>query len=196
MDIFKDSFEYLRFQYSLYLTNSKETIKYSDLTSPCRTWTIERGETLVDIGAYCLMPNHFHLLIRSKNEKDTGLFLQRLLTSHSKYFNTKYNRTGSLFQGKSKAQHASKTDEYLKYLYSYIHLNPIKLIQPDWKEAGIKNIASAETYLCNYAYSSYIDFIGKERNESSILNRSNFPEYFETKEMFNKEITDWIIYKK
>jgi len=197
MNIFLNDFEYNRFKKLLYLVNSKNTIKFSDIetkkTSPCPTWTIERGQTLVDIGAYCLMPNHFHLLIKSKGEKDTATFLQRLLTSHSKYFNIKYNRSGSLFQGKSKAIHIIG-DNYLKYIFSYIHLNPIKIIQGDWKENGINNISLAKEYLDSYEYSSYFDFLGRKRGESKILELSNFPDYFYQKNSFSKEIIEWLNY--
>lgn len=197
MNIFLNNFEYNRFQKLLYLVNSKNTMKFSDIetkkTGPCPTWTIDRGQTLVDIGAYCLMPNHFHLLIKSKHEKDTGIFLQRLLTSHSKFFNKKYNRSGSLFQGKSKAVHVVG-DNYLKYIFSYIHLNPIKIIQNDWKENGIKNIYLAKEYLNKYKYSSYSDFLGKQRNESKILELSTFPDYFYQKNSFSDEIFGWLNY--
>lgn len=197
MNIFTNNFEYSRFQKLLYLVNSKNTLKFSDIEtnkiSPCPTWTIDRGETLVDIGAYCLMPNHFHLLIRSKDEKSTGAFLQRLLTSHSKYFNTKYDRSGSLFQGKSKAEHVVG-DNYLKYLFSYIHLNPVKIIQSDWKENGINNIEEVKNYLNTYKYSSYPDFIGEDRKELKILELTNFPNYFSKKENYINEIIEWLNY--
>jgi len=194
MEIFNDNFDYQRFQKLLYLVNSKQTLKFSDIeTSPSPVWTRERGETLVDIGAYCLMPNHFHLLIKSKDEKDTAMFLQRLLGSHSKYFNTKNDRDGSLFQGKSKAKHITN-NEQLKYLFSYIHLNPVKLIQNDWKEIGIKNLEKSKEYLNNYKHSSYLDFI-ENRPESTILNIKVFPEYFSTPEIFKNEIFEWLSFK-
>lgn len=195
MNIFNTDFDYRRLQKLLYHSNSKKTPQYSDISNNlCSTWEIERGETLVDISAYCLMPNHFHLLIKVKKEKDASLFLQRILTSHSKYTNKKYNRSGSLFQGKSKTEHVSN-DEYLKYLFSYIHLNPIKLIQGDWKEVGIADTNRALEYLSKYEYSSYLDFAGEKRNESKILNISAFPDYFPTTELFEKEIFEWLNYK-
>jgi len=197
MKIFLSDYDYSRFQKLLYLANSKETVKFSDLNpkSPYPVWTQKRGETLVDIGAYSLMPNHFHILIRSKNEKDTGLFLQRILLSHSKYFNIKNERSGTLFQGKSKAEHINK-DTYLKYIYTYIHLNIIKLIQSDWKEVGIKNIKKAKEYLKNYKYSSFIDYLGINRLEGGILNKKAFPNYFQTPKQFEKEIFEFLDYGK
>lgn len=195
MEIFLDDYDYTRFQELLYIANSRKTIQYSDLKNLYPIWEQERGEALVDIGAYTLMPNHFHILIKSKNEKDSATFLQRLLISHSKYFNKKYERSGSLFQGKSKSKHVTG-DVYLKYLFSYIHLNIVKLIQTNWKEVGIKNLNAAKELLLKYKYSSYIDNLGKNRPEGKILNRLEFPEYFSTPELFQKEIFEWLKYEK
>lgn len=65
------------------------------------------------------------------------------MTAYTMYFNKKYERTGSLFQGTFKAEHLDR-DEYLKYIFTYIHLNPIKLIDPKWRENGIKNSTIAK----------------------------------------------------
>ncbi len=195
MVIFNDSLDYDRFQSLLFFVNSKRTGKLSDLSKSSHpVWEFERGETLVDIGAYTLMPNHFHLLIRSKSKEDVALFLQRLQMSYTKYFNIKNERSGVLFQGKSKANHIIG-DNYLKYIFSYIHLNIIKLIQKDWREASIKDIDKAIEYLSKYKYSSYLDFDEEERNEEKILDKSAFPEYFPTSELFKKEIFEWLNYK-
>ena len=107
------------------------------------------------------------------------------------YYNKKYKRTGSLFEGKFKSQHAG-TDRYLKYLFSYIHLNPIKLIQKDWKEKGINEKQKVLDFLLNYKYSSYRDYLGIYRQESLIINRKAFPNYFPTNTQFKNEIFDWI----
>lgn len=197
MQIFLSDYDYSRFQKLLYLANSKETVKFSDLNTnnPNLIWMIKRGETLVDIGAYSIMPNHFHILIRSKNKKDTGLFLQRILLSYSKYFNIKNERSGSLFQGKSKAEHI-KDDVYLRYIYTYIHLNIIKLIQNNWKEIGIKNIKKAKEYLKKYKYSSFIDYLEIKRPEEKILNKKVFPNYFQTSKKFEKEVSEFLNYDK
>ena len=61
------------------------------------------------------------------------------------YFNKRYERTGGLFEGTFKATHAND-DEYLKYLFAYIHLNSVKLIEPDWKENGIKDKNAANVF--------------------------------------------------
>src|SRR5690606_36166474 len=99
----------------------------------------DRGKTLVEIGAYCLMPNHFHILLKSKEDDGISKFMNKLGTSYSMYFNRRYERTGILFQGRYKAKHV-ESDEYLKYLFSYSHLNPIKIIDPSWKDRGLKDV--------------------------------------------------------
>ena len=196
MAIFLDNSDHERFQKLLYIANSRETGKLSDLIkSPHPVWEIERGETLVDIGAYCLMPNHFHIIIKAKNKEDVALFLQRIQMSYSKYFNIKNDRSGLLFQGKSKATSITNENQF-RYLFSYIHLNPIKLIQKDWKEVGIKNEKEALAFLFKYKYSSYLDFLSEERPESKIINIEAFPNYFPTPELFEKEITEWLNYEK
>lgn len=97
--------------------------------------------------AYCLMPNHFHFLIKQDDEKAISKFMQSLITRYSMYFNKKYNRVGKLFQGHYKA--VLITDEaYLLHLSRYIHLNPSEYTND----------------LIN-AHSSYAEYLGK-RNTS------------------------------
>ena len=189
-----------RFFLLLYLANSIDSVHVSNLPYQGRTLInavkrIEKKETLVDIGVYCLMPNHFHLLIREKIEGGISLFMQKLLTAYSMYFNKRHERTGTLFEGKFKAEHADN-DNYLKYLFAYIHLNPIKLIEPRWKEVGVKNKNSIKKYLKEYKYSSYVDYLGEDREEKLILNKKAFPEYFEEFKDFEDFIDEWIGYNE
>ncbi len=190
--IFIDTEDYNHFVKLLYLCNSKRSIVVRDLSK--NSYDFNREETLVHIGAYCLMPNHFHLLIKEKMENGITKFMQKISTAYSMYFNKKYKRTGGLFEGKFKSQHISN-DRYLKYLFSYIHLNPVKLIDSKWKEAGIKDIKKATEYLKKYIYSSYLDYLGEDRLRVKILDRNKFPKYFPSKSSFNKEIFDWLKYK-
>lgn len=77
----------------------------------------------INLLAYCLMPNHFHLLIRQNMARGIESFMKSLLTRYVMYFNKKYKRIGGLFQSTYKAV-LIKTDEQLLYLSRYIHLNP------------------------------------------------------------------------
>jgi len=110
------------------------------------------------------------------------------------YFNKKYNRSGRLFEGTFKASHIDN-DRYLKYLFAYIHLNPIKLIDKNWKKNGIAVKKVAKNYLENYKYSSYLDYQNKQRTEEEILSKNVFPSYFFAKNDFSDFITDWLSLK-
>ncbi|MEI7720324.1 MAG: transposase [bacterium] len=199
-NIFSLQKDYERFVALLYLSNSAESIHIDNLNRGERGETlltkavdIGRGETLVDLGAYVLMPNHFHLLVKEKTTGGISKFMQKLTTGYTMYFNKRHERTGALFQGVFKSTHASE-DRYLKYLISYIHLNPIKLIEPKWKETGVTNHAKAEQYLQTYHYSSYLDYAGQVREENNIINKTSLPNYFEKTTDFNSHIADWLKY--
>ena len=136
------------------------------------------------------MPNHFHILMTPVVENGISIFMRKIMTGYAMYFNKKYERTGTLFEGKFKARLVDD-DVYLKYLFAYIHLNPTKLIQSDWKEKGITDAERAKAYVRKYAHSSYKDCAGESRRESSILNPEAFPEYFTSSDDFEKNVFDW-----
>ena len=119
--------------------------------------------------------------------------MQKLTTAYVMYYNQKYDRTGGLFEGKFKSEHTAN-DKHLKYLFSYIHLNPIKLIDPKWKEVGLRNRNKALLFLEGYDFSSFLDYKYGNRQQGIILNKEAFPNYFPTSKDFEKEITDWINY--
>jgi REP element-mobilizing transposase RayT len=189
--IFHDEEDHLRFMGLLYACNQEGNLKVNNLNKGQTLYDIEREKPLVSIGAYCLMPNHFHLLLTSLEENNISNFMQKLSTSYSMYYNKKYQRTGSLFEGKFKSQHLD-TDRYLKYIFSYIHLNPVKLIQKDWKENGIKNKKEGVDYLNKYSYSSHFDYLKEKRIQNKILKIEPFPKYFPNKNSFTREIFKWL----
>ncbi len=190
--IFMDKADYERFLALLYLCNSKETVHLSIQGSTLKErLSLERSNPLVDICAYCLMPNHFHLLIREKTKNGISQFVHKVTTGYTMYFNKRNQRNGTLFQGRFKATHV-KNDRYLKYLISYIHLNPVKIIEPEWKENGIKNKNKANHFLENYPYSSYFDFCGKNRQEKKIVNKTDLPQYFKSINNFKKTTQFWL----
>lgn len=191
--IFLKNSDYDRMMFLLYICNNTESVhiqNYRGLTL-IEKFSLARKNTLVEIGAVCLMPNHFHLLVKEKIEGGISIFMQKLTTAYTMYFNTLNDRSGSLFQGTFKSRHIDR-EEYLNYLYAYIHLNPIKIIEPDWKENSIKNKSEAKNFLDSYKFSSYMDYCGLTRPENSILNREVFPEHFQNKSSFNDFIKDWL----
>ena len=191
-NIFLDSADYERFSALLYMANSAQPI---DLKQQGRTLfevqDIDRGETLVNICGYVLMPNHFHLLVEQTTEGGISIFMRKLGTAYTMYFNAKNERSGALFQGKFKAKHIDE-DIYLQHLLSYIHLNPVKLIEPDWRESGIADRAVAEKYLSSYRHSSFIDYMEVVRPENCILNKSVFPTELVQPSDFKETVTSWL----
>ena len=187
--IFHDKQDYNRFLALLYAVNSKQNIIFRLVFNDM--YKFDRGERFVSIGGYCLMPNHFHLLLTETEDGSISKFMQKLTTAYSMYYNEKYARTGSLFEGKFKSEHADN-DRYLKYLFSYIHLNPVKIIEPNWKEKGIADEQKTKRYLVSYPYSSYMDYLGIKREFSKIIDWKNFPDYFPSKSTFNKCLDDWL----
>ena len=93
---------------------------------------------LIEILAFCLMPNHYHLLVRQLIDNGITRFMQKLGTGYTMYFNQKNKRVGSLFQGRFKAVPIENERHFL-YIPYYIHLNPLGLIEPEWQEKKLKN---------------------------------------------------------
>ena len=191
-EIFMSDDDRRRFQKLLYLANGTKPLVYK-LVQRMPLDKVDVGDRLVAIGAYCLMPNHFHILAKEIIEGGISAFMEKLTTGYSKYFNKKHERVGTLFQDRFKAEHVDN-DEYLKYLFAYIHLNPVKLVEPTWKETGIREKKKAEEYLGRYIYSSYSDYMGKDREEKLILSKNEFPEYFTQPREFPEYINDWLEY--
>ena len=187
--------DYLRFLLLLYLCNQNSKVDLGDYLRQGLTlseiFQKKKDKNLVSIGAYSLMPNHFHLLVKENIKGGVSLFMQKIQTAYTMYFNKKNDRSGSLFQGTFKAKHITK-DTYLKYLFAYINLNPIKLIDPNWREEGIKNLIKSEKFLSTYKYSSYVDLTGTERPENKILDLSSFPEYFNEELKFKDFVLEWL----
>ena len=203
--IFLDKDDYDYFIKCLYCCNTykKFTFREDLIKQNVYAFDYDREETIVSIGAWVLMPNHFHLFIITSHKPDLwrkieknriSEFMRKVSTAYAKYFNAKYNRTGGLFEGKFKSKHV-KNDNQAKYLFSYIHLNPIKLIDSKWKEEGIKDIKKSLEFLSKYKCSSYLDYIDNDRVNYKILDLDRFPKYFSNIKDFNKEILTWLKYK-
>lgn len=101
----------------------------------------------VSLVAYCLMPNHFHLLLQQRFSNSITSLMRRVLTAYSMYFNSRYERVGSLFQGRFQAREVTN-DEYLLHLTRYIHRNPV--------EAKIVKIQNLE----KFKWGSYQNYLG------------------------------------
>ena len=199
--IFKLVRDYERFMMLLYVANSKDSFRLDDLvTRQHNTFEevllLDRSEPLVSIGAWSLMSNHFHLLIRQDVDGGITKFMKKLGTGYSMFFNIKYQRKGALFGGLFKSKLIGVDDVYLRHLFGYLHLNPLDIKFSGWKNK-IKQ-SSDETngmkkFLEEYRYSSYQDYIGVDRVEKNILTTESFPDYFEDSKEFKNFVEDYFI---
>lgn len=130
------------------------------------------NKKLVEIICYCLMPNHFHFLVRQIKDGGVSVFMSQLANSYTKYFNTKYNRVGPLFQGYFKAV-PIETDEQLLHLSRYIHLNPY--------------VSELCKDLNDYQWSSYSEFI---QNQNSICIKEEILSQFPSADKYREFIDD------
>lgn len=181
--IFLNEQDYRHFLVLMYICNTKKSIELRNVGE-----LFEPGEKILDIGAFCLMPNHFHILAHEKMENGISTYMRKLLTAYSMYFNKKYKRTGKLYEGVFKSIHASK-DTYLKYLYAYIHLNPAKLRDKNWRENKNRKTAELLEYVFNYQYSSLKEYAD---GKFKILNPIEFPVYFKKPIDHKKELFEWL----
>lgn len=173
--VFERASDYERFLQSLYLCNSETSVHRSNHGEKTKdeVYEIERKDPLVSIGAYCLMSNHFHLLLRENSDDGSGIsrFMQKLGTSYTMYFNIRKERTGNLFVKPFRSRHV-KDDRYFKRVAQYIHFNPIEIFEPKWKEGKVLAKGLLENRLRQYTYSSLPDFHaakGERRPERAIL---------------------------
>lgn len=132
---------------------------------------------IVDIICYCLMPNHFHFLVRQLKEGGISEFVAKLTNSYTKYYNTKYDRVGALLQGQFKAV-LVESDEQLLHLSRYIHLNPISSFL-------VKKLA-------DYQFSSYPEYINSTKD--SICSKEVIMSFFKFPAGYRKFVSDQISY--
>lgn len=166
--VFLDIGDHIRFVRDLYELNTKAIAPSPvaiDRTKPARN-------ALVDIHAWCLMPNHYHLLVSpvADDPANLSLFAKKINMGYSKFFNEKYKRVGALWQGKYKKIPVTR-DAHFLYIPYYIHLNPLDLSMPEWREGRIQDAHAALEWLERYRWSSYADYIGR-KNFPSLIERS------------------------
>ena len=193
-DIFLNENDYLRFIQGLYEFNDENSVTLQ----ACQKFK-ERGlipifsniekMPLVEVLAFCLMPNHYHLLLRQLVENGIPLFMQKLGSGYAGYFNLVYKRVGSLFQGTYKARHINN-DAYYKIILLYIHLNSLEFLDFNLKEGGIDNWPRARKFLEQYKWSSHLDYLGKE-NFPKLVNTNFLSEVFDSVEDYQKSLKEF-----
>jgi len=205
-DIFSDDKDRFRFIHDLFEFNDEkpaENLYYKNQTlqsyeveprkilrkirSPRK---VEPRKLLVEILVFCLMPNHYHLLLRQRKENGIVKFMHKLGTGYTMYFNQRYERTGALFQGRFKAVLVHREEHFIHLPY-YIHLNPLDLIENRWKERKIRNYQKAIQFLESYRWSSYLDYTGK-KNFPSVTQRDFLLRFLGEGDQLKKNTENWL----
>ncbi|MCL5010589.1 MAG: transposase [Patescibacteria group bacterium] len=152
-----------------------------------------RRDLLINIHCCALIPNHFHLLAEQLKDNGISTFMNKI-GGYAYYFNQKYHRKGRLFQDNFKAVHI-ESEEQLKTAFVYIHTNPASLIEPGWKEKGIRDADKVMEFLENYKWSSFGDYVGKP-HFPSLTSRDFLTEIMGGPEGCRKFVRDWLKYKE
>jgi len=182
--------------------NDKNLVRMNSRMKQRKARKNKRGQTssysrelLVEILAVCLMPNHYHLVVRQLRDNGISLFMKKLGDGYVGYFNEKYKRKGrgSIFQGHFKAVHI-KTQRQFMNVICYVFTNPVELLEKAWKEKGVENPQKAIGYIESYKWSSYPDCIGR-RNFPSVTKREFLFKVFGSPENLKKAVESWILYK-
>ena len=176
----EDTFNYYRFS-NLNLRFSKYQELSLDKRKEFLSNLSNNHPKLVDIISDCLMPNHFHFLLKQKEEDGISTFLANFTNSYTKYFNTRHDRTGSLFQGPFKAT-IIESDEQLLHVSRYIHLNPV-----------VANLVTKEKF-DSYPWSSLKEFLNEKEN--GICDKSQILTFFSSPEKYRNFLYDQIDYAK
>ena len=179
-DIFLDDHDRARFVHNLYefndaapILNVKHRLKNKDLRNPY----FKERELIVDIHGWVLMNNHYHLILSERVENGISLFLRKLNVGYANYFNEKYQRKGTLFQGRTKKILIDREAHFL-YILHYLHLNPLDYLSgaEEWRirsKKGIQSVNEVFDFLGSYRWSSYLDYSGK-KNFPSVVAMSFF----------------------
>ncbi len=133
--------------YKVFLSYLKLYLLQRDSLKVAPSRYLKNYNDQVKLIAYCLMPNHYHLLVWQKGADRINFFMRSLATKYAKYFNRKYKRTGPVFESAYKAV-LVESDEQLIYLTKYIHRNPIEFLP-------------TKSLFVGYKYSSYANYLRK-----------------------------------
>lgn len=206
LKLFRDTKDYLRMIHDLFEFNDEKPAGWNyrhrnakqisprNVLGALSKSSNKKRELLVEILAFCLMPNHVHLLVRQVREGGISKFMRKIGAGYGIYYNKKYKRSGHIFQGRYRIVHI-KSNEQLETVFVYIHTNPISLIVPNWREKGIKDIEKVMEFLENYRWSSYMDYLGK-KSFPSITIREFLTRVMDGIDGCRGAVNSWLKFKK
>lgn len=178
--IFLDTFHYRRFFELLQFYQRQHHLRFSRLSRKERQKVIEKqlGEPLVEIICYCLMPNHFHVLLEQTANGGISRFIQLIADSYGKFFNIVHNRVGPVFQGKFRSTRIEDNAQLL-HVTRYIHLNPVTAFLVKKPE--------------DFKWSSYREYL---TDDPVICSKVSVLDQFRSKDQYRDFVEDYADYEK
>lgn len=191
-DMFEFNDQEKVFNTSYFFNQQSNDIGYQYIGSQQKSARTERRirKLIVNIHAFCLMNNHYHMLVSPTVTNGISLFMRKLNGGYSRYFNKRHERTGALFQAKYKSFPIT-TEVHFIHLPYYIHLNPLDYKFPSWRERRINNATVAIQWLEKYPWSSHLDFSG-QKNLPSLTQREFLLQVFGGTAGYRQSITTWL----
>lgn len=197
--IFNTTDDYKRFQLQLLCANSSNSfmlsnVHRSDLSTLFTNIPPEIDKSLVEIGAYALMPNHFHIVLKELVEGGRAKFMQKLITGYTMYFNKRHQHVGPILSGTYKSIHVG-TESYLRQVTAYVLLNPVDLTHSKWKtNVAKRNLREIERLAVRYRHGSGYDQLQSHpRPEGALLGRSMM-EIFDAEPKFTQLVREALVY--
>lgn len=198
-EIFLDEQDYFRFIHNLFEFNDLNPalnlgyhLNRNQSIDFVNQYKNKKGsrKLIVEILSFCLMPNHFHLLLRQKVTGGLIKFMRKLGVGYANYFNQKYQRTGALFEGRYKLILVNREDHFI-HLPFYIHFNPLDIIMPEWRNKKIRNYQKAIKFLESYRWSSHLDYSGI-KNFPSLTQRKFLLKIFGGPKNYKRITKSWL----
>jgi len=190
--IFMEDKDYFRFIHDLFEFNDERAVLNTNYYFNPQTMEVELRyfkkeveprKLLVEILVFVLMQNHFHLLVKQRIDNGVVKFMQKMGTGYTNYFNKKYERVGSLFQGRFKAVMIDE-DAHFLHIPHYLHSNPLNY-------GSSTSIVGQIEFLENYRWSSFPDYVGK-KNFPSLTQRKFLLDFFGGEEQYKRKTIEWL----
>lgn len=193
--VFPTKHHYNRFLAAIRFFNTTEAVTLREFLTAIKTGVqpLRKVEIkpIVEVGAFIFMPTHYHLLLRPLVDGGIPLFMQKIGSGYTGFFNLKHDRSGPLFQGRYKIKHIN-SDQYARHIQAYIALNALDEMMPEWRESGIKDQHRAYKILIEHPWSSFSSYVGENRFPG-IINQKFILDFFDDIQDFERFTISWAI---